>query len=399
MFRRLFRKNGGTQTMDMPELAATMCAWRRELHRMPELGYQEVRTADFLRRRLCDMGYQPVAGIGGTGLVARLPGAGTGPPVGFRADMDALPIQEETGVDWSSAHPGVMHACGHDGHMAMLLGAAAALRHRPPPPGDVWFIFQPAEETGAGARRMIEDGLFRTAPVEKVFGLHNWPDLPEGRFSACDGAQMAAVDYFDITVTGQGCHAAMPHTGRDALLAASQIHQTLQTIVSRSLDPLESGVVSVTQIHGGTAYNVVPDRVELRGCTRSLSTAAAERIRERMAAVCAGTATAFGLSVGLDYRRGYPVLRNSPAAVVQARAAARRALGRDALDPAPEPSMASEDFAFMLAERPGCYAFLGAGTAQRQTLHSPTYLFNDAILPMGAAWWIALTEGEAPPRL
>lgn len=375
------------------ETAEQMIRWRRHLHRIPELGYQEFQTADFLATRLSAMGYTPITGIGGTGLVARLEGQGTRAPIGLRADMDALPITEATNLDYTSAHQGVMHACGHDGHMAMLLGAADALRHQPRPPGDVWFIFQPAEETGAGARRMIEDGLFGIAPVSKVFGLHNWPDLPQGRFSARVGAQMAAVDQFDIVVTGKGCHAALPHTGRDTLLAATQIHHMLQTVVSRSLDPLDSAVVSVTQIHGGTAYNVLPERAELRGCTRSLSPAAARLVERRMAAICDSVAAASGVQVTLDYRAGYPVLSNTVAEVAEARDAALRALGDDALDPAPQPSMASEDFAFFLQDRPGCYAFLGAGTGEGHALHSPTYQFNEAILPMGAAWWTALAAG------
>lgn len=380
--------------MTHSETAEPMIQWRRHLHRIPELGYQEFQTADFLAARLSAMGYTPIIGIAGTGLVALLEGQGTRAPIGLRADMDALPITEATSLDYISAHQGVMHACGHDGHMAMLLGAADALRHQPRPPGDVWFIFQPAEETGAGARRMIEDGLFRIAPVSKVFGLHNWPDLPQGRFSARVGAQMAAVDQFDIVVTGKGCHAALPHTGQDTLLAATQIHHLLQTVVSRSLDPLDSAVVSVTQIHGGNAYNVLPEQAELRGCTRSLSPAAARLVAARMAAICDSVAASAGVQVKLDYRPGYPVLCNTAAEVEEARDAALRALGADALEPAPQPSMASEDFAFFLQDRPGCYAFLGTGTGEGHVLHSPSYQFNEAILPMGAAWWTALAAGR-----
>ncbi|MCM2477297.1 amidohydrolase [Rhizobium sp. CG5] len=369
-----------------------MQSWRKELHRFPELGYQEFTTAEFLQARLSEFGLEFFSGIAGTGIVARLAGQGLSPAIGLRADMDALPIQEHTGLDYASTNTGVMHACGHDGHMAMLLGAALEISRMPRPPGDVYFIFQPAEEIGAGARRMIEDGLFKIAPVEKIFGLHNWPDLPQGLFSVCNGAQMASVDYFDVTISGKGCHAAMPHSGNDSLLAASQIHQMLQSIASRNLDPLESGVVSVTQIHGGEAYNVLPETTVMRGCTRSLAVAVGRKIEARMAEICVGVAGSLGVTVQLDYRHGYPVLVNTNAEVTVAKSAAAASFGGSMIDLAPSPSMASEDFAFMLNECPGAYAFLGAGDDTNSRLHSPAYRFNDSILPLGADWWVTLAH-------
>lgn len=389
-------------TLALPDLyadgAAEMRGWLRALHQMPELGYEEHKSAAFVAARLAEMGLEPVTGIGGTGVVAVLKGQGLAPPIGLRADMDALPVQEDSGLDWASRVPGVMHACGHDGHMAMLLGAARSLTSRhltkaPPPPGDVVFIFQPAEETGAGAAAMIRDGMFDRFDISAVYGLHNWPGLEFGRFLACDGAQMAAVDRFDTTLTGAGCHAAMPHLGRDALLAASQLHQLLQGIVARNADPLDAAVVSVTQIHGGEAYNVLPESVVMRGCTRSLSAGMRDLIEVRMRGICAGLAASLDLTITLDYHRGYPVTRNTAQEAGLARETARRVLGAGAVDPAPKPSLASEDFAYFLEQRPGCYGFLGAGAGP--ALHSPQYRFNEDLLGVGAAWWVGLAQRVA----
>ncbi|WP_233092984.1 M20 aminoacylase family protein [Paracoccus sp. IB05] len=388
-------------TTALPDLladgAAEMRSWLRALHQMPELGYEEHKSAAFVAARLGEMGLEPVTGIGGTGVVAVLKGQGLAPPIGLRADMDALPIEEASGLDWASRVPGVMHACGHDGHMAMLLGAARYLTDRQltkaPPPGDVVFLFQPAEETGAGAAAMIRDGLFDRFDIPAIYGLHNWPGLEFGRFLACDGAQMAAVDRFDITLTGTGCHAAMPHLGRDALLGASQLHQLLQGIVARNADPLDSAVVSVTQIHGGEAYNVLPETVVMRGCTRSLSAEMRDLIEARMRGISAGLAASLDLKITLDYHRGYPVTQNSAQEAGLARETARRVLGPASVDPAPKPSLASEDFAYFLENRPGCYGFLGAGPGA--ALHSPRYRFNEDLLPVGAAWWVGLAQRVA----
>lgn len=371
-------------------LRPVMEKWRHDLHRIPELGYEEKLTSDYVAQVLADCGYLVMRGIGGTGLVATRTGRGLAPPIALRADMDALPIEEAEDNPHRSLHAGRMHACGHDGHMTMLLGAAAYLVGQEPA-GDVHFIFQPAEETGAGAQAMIRDGILNRIEVAEVYGLHNWPGLAEGSFHVCDGPQMAAYDFFDIEVQGAGCHAALPQNGRDSLLAASQIVQALQAIVSRGVDPLDGAVVSVTQIHGGEAYNVIPATTRVSGCTRSLSAAAQRLIEAQMAEITHGIAIASGCSVALSYRRGYPLTLNVPAFAARAKDAAVRALGPEAIEHYPRPTMASEDFSFFLRERPGCYAFLGAGhPTDGSRLHSPSYQFNDRLLTMGALWWVEM---------
>ena len=365
--------------------------WRHELHRHPELAFQEDWTANFLETKLREFGFEPVCGIGKTGLVATIE-CGDGPALGLRADMDALPIQEETGLPYASEISGCMHACGHDGHMAMLLAAAEYLITRDDLKGTIHFIFQPAEEGYAGAKRMIDDGLFKKFPVDEIYGLHNWPSLPEGMFSAKSGPQMAAVDTFEIKISGQGTHAAMPHLGNDVLTAASAVQTHLQTIVSRSINPQEAAVVSVTEFHCGDAINIMPSRAKLSGCTRHFSTEAQKLIERRIQEICDGIGKAFEVSVMLTYNHVYPATVNSDEQTVKALQAARL-IDEDSVCETQYPSMASEDFSFMLKEKPGCFMWLGNGSSEgNRVLHSPSYDFNDANLATGAAYWISLVE-------
>ena len=367
--------------------------WRHDLHRHPELAFQEHRTAAYLAELLESFGYTPARGIGGTGLVATLD-RGDGPTIGFRSDMDALPIQEQTGLAYASEVPGKMHACGHDGHMAMLLAAAQYLVGTDGPPGKIRFIFQPAEEGEAGAKAMIEDGLFRDFPVDEIYGLHNWPGLDNGIFAARPGSQMAGFDVFTITLSSIGTHAAMPHLGTDSLSAAASLQAQLQTIVSRSIDPLASAVVSVSSMQGGDAWNVLPDEVVLKGCTRYLTTSVQDQIEQRMEEICSGIARSFNINVSLDYDRRYPATINAPQQTRTALAAAKIASGRPGLSDM-LPSMASEDFSFMLNEKPGCFTWLGNGPIEGGCLlHNSHYNFNDDVLFVGAAYWVALAKAS-----
>ena len=365
--------------------------WRHDLHRHPELAYEEHWTSDFIAAKLESFGYTPARGIGGTGVVATLD-RGEGPSIGLRADMDALPMEERTNLAFASTRPGKMHACGHDGHVTMLLAAARHLAATDGPPGKIRFIFQPAEEGEAGAAAMIRDGLFRDHPVDAVYGMHNWPGLPEGSFTARPGPQMAAFDVFEVVIEGQGGHAAMPHRGQDVLTAAAALQSQAQSIVARMIDPLEPAVVSITEFHGGSTWNVLPGSVRLAGCTRHMTKATQDRIEQGLGDLCAGIARGFGVSVNLTYDRRYPATVNTAAEVAIALDAARTATDGQVTDSIP-PTMASEDFSFMLEERPGCFIWLGAGSTEGgNTLHSETYRFNDAILPVGAAYWVALTD-------
>lgn len=380
------------------DLKDEMTGWRREMHANPELSFQEEWTADFVAEKLRSFGYEPKRGLGKTGLVATLD-RGEGPSIGLRADMDALPIDERTNLAFASKKEGVMHACGHDGHMTMLLAAAKYLAGRDDLKGKIHFIFQPAEEGYAGAQAMIDDGLFDQFPVDEVYALHNWPGLEAGVFAANPGPQMAAFDVFEIRLSGQGAHAAMPHLGTDILSAAAAIQQQCQTIVSRMVDPLETAVVSITEFHGGDAWNVLPSEARLAGCTRHFSAAVQDLIEERMGNICAGVARSFGIEVELKYDRRYPATINTARETGVALAAADRIDAPAAPRKGIPPSMASEDFAFMLQQKPGCYLWLGAGTTEGgNTLHSPTYRFNDEILVPGAQWWaeVAETALQAP---
>ncbi|PWC52013.1 peptidase M20 [Azospirillum sp. TSA6c] len=378
-------------------LTADMTDWRRDLHAHPETAFEEQRTSDFVAEKLASFGLEVHRGLAKTGLVGILRN-GEGPMVGFRADMDALHIHEETNLPHSSRNPGRMHACGHDGHTAMLLGAARYLTEHPDLfRGTIVFIFQPAEENEGGGRVMVEEGLFDRFPVEKIFGMHNWPGLEVGRIALRPGPLMAAYDIFELTLTGKGTHAGMPHMGTDTIMVGSQIVSALQTIASRSVHPIDSAVVSVTQFHAGDTWNVLPGTAVLRGTVRTFRPEVQDLVQRRMGEVATAIAAGFGVEASLRYERRYPPTTNSAAETELARRAAARVVGEQALDLDPMPSMGAEDFSFMLQKRPGCYVWVGAGPSdQGRNLHSPHYDFNDAVLPIGASYWVRLAETVLP---
>lgn len=363
---------------------------RRRLHGEPELAYQEHKTSALVAQYLTEWGYEVATGLGKTGVVGTLQ-VGTGErSLAIRADMDALPIEEATGLPYASRTKGVMHACGHDGHTAILLSAARQLAESRNFSGTLRVIFQPAEENNSGARAMIEDGLFERFPVDAVFGLHNWPGVPTGQFAFLTGPAMASVDLVIIKIIGKGGHGAKPQQTVDPVVASAALITALQTIVSRSVDPLEMAVVTVGSIHGGNAPNVIPDSVELQLTVRTFNQDIREQIRQRLTALAEGQAASFGARAEVYYPRGYPVLINSAAETDFARDVARRHFGDARIHDGLRPITASEDFAFMLQQRPGSYLFIGNGDSA--DLHSPNYDFNDAILPDAARYWVHLAE-------
>jgi len=375
------------------DLIDLMMKWRHALHACPETAFEEVATADLVAGVLRQYGFEVNGGIGRTGVVGTMTRS-AGPAIGLRADMDALPIAEANSFAHRSQHEGKMHACGHDGHTAMLLGAAVALSRDTNWRGTVHVIFQPAEEGPAGGgRMMVEDGLFERFACDAVFGLHNWPGFPRGHFAINDGPMMASFDTFEIVVDGKGSHAAMPEEGTDVLVCASQIVTALQTIISRRISPKESGVVSVTQIHGGEAWNVLPDRAVIRGTVRCFSSDVQERIRSSIGEVSTGIARALGADATLDYRYAYPATINNAAQADLAAAAAEATVGASSVRRGCAPSMASEDFAFMLHAKPGAYIWMGVDEATPAApLHNPHYDFNDAALAIGATYWVNLVK-------
>ncbi|WP_417475119.1 M20 aminoacylase family protein [Leisingera sp.] len=370
---------------------AEAIAWRHDLHRHPELGFEEHRTSEMIAGLLSAWGWRVHRGLAGTGVVAQM-GQGA-PMIGLRADIDALPIHEASGVDYASTVPGKMHACGHDGHTAMLLLAARKIAEEGVETGTVTLIFQPAEENEGGARVMVEQGLFKQFPVDRVFGIHNWPGLAPGRFVARDDKMMAAFSVFDIEIRGKGGHGAMPEQSDGVIAAAGRMAAALQEIPARALSPLEPGVVSVTQIHSGSAYNVCPDRAVLSGTCRWFDAGAGDIIEERLRRVANGEAAAQGCTATIDYQRRYPATINTSAEAALARDVAAD-MGLDTAMTGP--SMASEDFAFMLNEVPGAYLWLGtAREGENPGLHSPKFDFNDAVLPAGAEFWVRLVRRAA----
>ena len=381
----------------MDRLTADMTEWRRDLHAHPETAFEEQRTSDFVAEKLASFGLEVHRGLAKTGVVGILRN-GEGPMVGFRADMDALHIHEEPNLPHSSRNPGRMHACGHDGHTAMLLGAARHLTENPNLfQGTIVFIFQPAEENEGGGRVMVEEGLFDRFPVEKVFGMHNWPGLEVGRIALRPGPLMAAYDIFELTLTGKGTHAGMPHMGTDTIMVGSQIVGAWQTIAARSVHPIDSAVVSVTQFHAGDTWNVLPATAVLRGTVRTFRPEVQDLVQRRMGEIATAIAGGFGVEASLRYERRYPPTTNSVKETELARQAAARVVGDDALDLDPMPSMGAEDFSFMLQKRPGCYIWVGARPSdQGRNLHSPHYDFNDAVLPIGASYWVRLAETVLP---
>ncbi len=379
----------------LPALAAEHARhadWRKDLHAHPELAYQEHRTADFVAGRLESFGIEIVRGLGGTGVVGTLRhGAGTR-SVGLRADMDALPMQELNDFAHRSQHAGCMHACGHDGHTVMLLAAAEHLARTREFDGTIHFIFQPAEEGEAGAKAMMDDGLFTRFPVDAVFGLHNWPWLPVGTLAVRPGPMMAAMDIFEATLTGRGGHAAQPHLAIDPIVAAAGLVQAWQGIVSRNVDPLEAGVVSVTQIHAGNAWAVIPEDVVLRGTVRSFKPEVQALVEQRLREFGEGYAQAHGCSFAWRYEKRFPPTINSAAETRFAAGVAAAMLGRDNVRQDLAPSMGSEDFGWMLQARQGCYAWLGTGGNASCLLHNPYYDFNDEVIPLGASYWVRLAQ-------
>jgi len=373
---------------------ADMTAWRHRIHAHPETAFEERATADFVAKTLASFGIEVHRGLAGTGVVGTLTGeGGPGPAIGLRADMDALHVEEKNSFAHRSQNPGRMHACGHDGHTAMLLGAARYLAETRNFAGTVHLIFQPAEENEGGARVMIEEGLFDRFPVEAVFGMHNWPGQPVGTIAVRPGPMMAAFDIFELVIAGRGAHAAMPHKGIDPVMAAAQVVSALQTIASRGTDPVDAVVVSVTQIHGGDTWNVIPDEVVLRGTARAFRPEVQESVEPAIRRIAEGVCQAMGARVGLRYERRYPPTVNSAAEAERAARAAAAVVGAEAVLREPTPSMGSEDFAFMLQRKPGAYVWIGNGPAPGGCgLHNPHYDFNDEILPIGASYWARLVE-------
>ncbi len=372
---------------------AEMREWRRDLHAHPELGFQEERTSDLVASRLESFGIEVHRGIGRTGVVGVLQNGNSTASVGLRADMDALPIQEANTFAHRSRHEGRMHACGHDGHIAMLLGAAKHLAATRGFDGTVHFIFQPAEEGIGGARAMVEDGLFRRFPCHSLFGMHNRPGMPLGRFAVRSGPMMAGGAFFDIDVIGRGAHGARPESGVDPVLAAAHIATALQSIVSRNVRPVETAVVSVTQIHAGDAYNVIPQSARLSGTVRAFSNEVMELIGRNLARIAEGVAAGFGATAKTDFRFVFAPLVNDAAEAEFAAQVCAELVGAQNVRRDPALIMASEDFSYMLAEVPGCYINIGNGDGEGACeVHNPSYDFNDAALPYGAAFFVRLVE-------
>ena len=387
--------------------AAGIAALRRDIHAHPELCFEEVRTADLVAARLTEWGIPVHRGLGKTGVVGIVKNGSSARALGLRADMDALPMQEFNTFAHASRHAGKMHACGHDGHTAMLLAAAQHLAAHRNFDGTVYLIFQPAEEGGGGAREMIEDGLFEQFPMEAVFGMHNWPGAPVGTFSLSPGPVMASSNEFKITVRGKGSHAALPHNGIDPVPIACQMVQAFQTIITRNKKPVDAGVISVTMIHAGEATNVVPDRCELQGTVRTFSVEVLDMIERRMRQVAEHVCAAHEAQCEFEFARNYPPTINSEAEALFARAVMADIVGESNVQ-AQEPTMGAEDFAYMLQAKPGAYCFIGNGDgAHREMghgggpcmLHNPSYDFNDDLIPLGATYWVRLAEAWlARPR-
>ncbi|SEJ70234.1 M20 aminoacylase family protein [Paraburkholderia diazotrophica] len=388
----------------IPEIQAArgeIQSLRRTIHANPELRYEEAQTASLVAKTLAGWGIEVHEGIGKTGVVGVLKhGTGT-KSIGLRADMDALPIHELNTFDHRSKNEGKMHACGHDGHTAMLLGAARHLAKEGDFDGTIVFIFQPAEEGGAGAKAMIDDGLFTRFPVDAVFGIHNWPGMPAGNFGVTEGPIMASSNEFRIEIKGVGSHAALPHNGRDPVFTAVQIANGLQSIITRNKKPLDTAVLSITQIHAGDAVNVVPDEAWLAGTVRTFTTETLDLIEARMRKIVQSTAEAYDCSVEITFHRNYPPTINSSEEARFAATVMKEIVGDENVDDAVEPTMGAEDFSFMLLEKPGCYAFLGNGDGGHREsghgagpcmLHNASYDFNDDLLPVGSTYWVRLAQ-------
>ncbi len=380
--------------------APQIATLRRDLHAHPELCFEEVRTADVVAAKLTEWGIPIHRGMGTTGVVGIVKAGTSNRAIALRADMDALPMQEFNTFTHTSKHPGKMHACGHDGHTAMLLGAAQYLAQHRNFDGTVYLVFQPAEEGGGGAREMIKDGLFEQFPVDAVFGMHNWPGVRTGTFAVSPGPVMASSNEFKIVIHGKGGHAALPHNAIDPVVVACQMVQGFQTIISRNKKPIDAGVISVTMIHTGEATNVIPDHCEIQGTVRTFTIEVLDMIEQRMRELAQHTSAAFGARCEFSFVRNYPPTINSAREAEFARKVMATIVGEDNVM-AQEPTMGAEDFAFMLLAKPGCYAFIANGDgAHREMghgggpcmLHNPSYDFNDELLPLGATYWVRLAE-------
>ena len=380
--------------------AAEMATLRRDIHAHPELCFKEVRTAEVVAQKLTEWGIPIHRGLGTTGVVGSVKNGTSNRAIGLRADMDALPMQEFNTFPHASQHPGKMHACGHDGHTAMLLAAAQHLAQHRNFDGTVYLIFQPAEEGGGGAREMIKEGLFEQFPMDAVFGMHNWPGGQVGQFAASAGPVMASSNDFCITIKGKGGHAAMPHNALDPVPVACQMVLAFQTIISRNTRPIDAGVVSVTMVHAGEANNVIPDSVALRGTVRAFTVEVLDRIEQRMRQIAEHTCAAFEATCEFEFVRNYPPTINSAKEAELARRIMASIVGEDQVL-VQEPTMGAEDFSFMLQAKPGCYSFIFNGDgAHREMghgggpclLHNPSYDFNDDLIPLGATYWVRLAE-------
>lgn len=376
---------------------ADLTKLRRDIHQHPELAFEEHRTAKLVAETLQALDIEVVTGIAGTGVVGTIQKGRGNRAIGLRADLDALPIHEANDFAHASKNPGKMHACGHDGHTAMLLGAAKYLKEEADFEGTVHLIFQPAEENEGGGRAMIEAGLFDRFPVESVFGMHNIPGMPVGTFAIKPGPMMAAFDIFKVKVKGKGGHAAMPQFTVDPIIVGTKIVEAYQTIVSRFIDPQQPAVLSVTQFHGGDAFNVIPNEVEISGCTRCFSPKVQALLEQKMKHMAENICAAFGATMEFTFEKRYPPTVNSAAEAEIAGQVAASIVGTDRVNFDPTPAMGSEDFAFMLQEKPGSYIWIGNGDGEGScSVHNPGYDFNDDVLPIGASYWVKLAETLLP---
>jgi hippurate hydrolase len=375
---------------------------RRDIHAHPELKFQEYRTAELVVKQLTNWGIKTHTGLANTGVVGIIEGnLGRGKSIGLRADMDALPIHEKNTFAHASTHQGTMHACGHDGHTAMLLGAAHYFSTHNNFKGTIYLIFQPAEEGGGGARQMMQEGLFSLFPCDAVFGLHNWPGMPEGQFGVISGPMMASSNEFKVSIRGKGAHAALPQNGADPILAVTQLASALQSIITRNKSPIDAAVLSITQIHGGFTTNVIPDDAWLGGTVRTFSNSTLDLIETRLTEISHGVAQTFNCQAEVNFERNYPPLINHPEETAFAVKVVEETFGKEYMNQSIQPTMGSEDFAFMLEKVPGCYIFLGNGDGNHRLsghglgpcdLHNPSYDFNDRLLPIGSNYWVQLAK-------
>ena len=370
--------------------------WRKQIHSQPELGFKEFKTSSFIIDKLQSFGIEVHQGLGGTGVVGTLKN-GSGPTIGIRADIDALPIKEQNDIDHKSTHENCMHACGHDGHTSVLLGTAKHLSQHKDFSGTIHFIFQPAEEVLGGAKAMIDDGLFDKFPMDAVYGLHNWPGLPVGEIAVNNGPMMASFDTFEITLTGKGTHAAMPHLGADPIAAGAALITNIQSIISLRISPLKSGVISVTQMNSGDTTNVIPDYAILKGTVRSFDMDVRQSMQDMLTEMVTTLPPLYGVTGEMDYHIRYPVTTNDTQAYLEIKEAATKVLGADKVNTDIEPSMASEDFSFMSQVVKGAYFWLGVdGSSPSKPLHNASYDFNDDAIETGIKVWVSLVESQLP---